>query len=94
MPSKIEWTQGQLSMVGEMPDLRLARLMGVSTMTVKRKREALKIPRCKGIWNHKNRALLGTMSDSALAKRLRITQQRVSQVRNQEGIKPFRDRKK
>ncbi len=77
--------------LGEVPDRRLAEELGVSTETVRRKRMALNIPPCRRelVWTAERDALLGTMPDAALARRLKASPNAVKIRRHRVGVAPY-----
>jgi hypothetical protein len=65
------WTPRRLQQLGKISDAVLARQMGTTPSQVKSHRIRLGIPAPdNGNWSDKETALLGTMHDHDLAKRL------------------------
>ena len=87
------WTPEALSMLGMVSDMRLAKLLGLSSPTVLMKRRSLGIlpaPYRKPVrWTKQMRALIGTMSDEQAAKMLGIGKSSVSRKRAELGIPAF-----
>lgn len=75
----IKWTEEVIALLGVIPDTEIAKQLGISAITVGRKRRELNIPsyswggRKPRKWTKKMIALLGTMPDSEVAKRLGIS---------------------
>jgi len=93
-----EWTPENLAKLGKMSDNALAKLMGISSSSVSKKRQSLEIAPL-GIkkktgnlgvdwdqWKH----LLGTMRDSELAEKIGVTLRMVCHARNKCGIAPYK----
>lgn len=89
-----QWTANRLKKLGTQPDDELAVLWGVSPAFVAKKRSELNLPArrrpTKVDWQDpKNVALLGTMSDGQLAKKLNVTAGAVALQRRNRNIAPF-----
>lgn len=92
-----QWTKKQLSWLGKLPDKTVAQRVGLSATTVQQKRHVLGIAACgpsaerrdSKIWTDKDIALLGTMSDTKLAKQLGVTRNSLQNKRRQLGIPSF-----
>lgn len=91
------WTNEQLSWLGEVPDKEVAKRVGLSQTTVRQKRQVLGIEpyqptrkrRDSKVWAEDDIALLGTMSDTKLAKQLGVTRNTVQDKRRQLNIASF-----
>ncbi|WP_429532488.1 hypothetical protein [Pseudomonas silensiensis] len=66
--SKLEWSTEAISLLGTMTDANFARIFGVSTFTVQKKRSELNIPSfAKSLWTEDLIAMLGTVPDMYLS---------------------------
>jgi hypothetical protein len=91
------WTEDVLAQLGKATDASIARSLGVSSMTVQRKREQLGIPRRKVSmissdrsvefsWTAESLALLGAESDASVAAKLGLNRKGVWAKRTSLGI--------
>ena len=85
------WTSRRLKQLGRISDAELAQQMGITQYQVKGQRVRLGIPApALGMWSESDTALLGTMPDDALAKRLKRTPKAVARKRWKMNIRIFR----
>ncbi len=93
--SDVVWTERMIAMLGSASDRAVAQALGISYSSVGHKRRVLGIEACYPSphdhplsfrWTKKRRALLGTMTDRAVAKRFGIAPSAVTNKRNQLGI--------
>jgi len=94
------WTARMIGLLGQDTDLAVAAELGLSEGIVQRKRDLLGIPRFTASasggekrarpWTRREIALLGRMSDSSVAGRLRISVTAVVRKRRSLGIASFR----
>ncbi|MCG7374208.1 hypothetical protein [Pseudomonas luteola] len=91
------WTEEILALLGKATDASIARRLGVSSMTVQRKREQLGIPRrqvsmvssdrsVEFSWTAESLALLGVESDASVASKLGLNRKGVWAKRTSLGI--------
>jgi DNA-binding CsgD family transcriptional regulator len=96
----IEWTPEMISLIGTESDGVVGRELGLSRTTIRRKRELLGLPpytpppssavESAILWKQEDLALLGTMSDRAVAKELGISAGSVILKRQTLKIPPFK----
>ena len=92
------WTVEEEALLGTMPDKEVAARIGRSITAVHDHRRKLGIPsfykrkprREPSVWTPKKDALLGTMPDSDLARKVRCSPLSVFYRRRKLGIAPFR----
>ncbi|GMU65398.1 MAG: hypothetical protein AMXMBFR36_16720 [Acidobacteriota bacterium] len=94
------WTARMIALLGQDTDRAVAAELGLSEGVVQRKRDLLGIPRFTASasggekrarpWTRREIALIGSMSDAALAERLRISVTAVVRKRRSLGIASFR----
>ncbi len=100
---QFDWTEETDSLLGTAPDTTLARRLGVTPATVRYRREKLGVgpfvppplPPTDPAgdpyeWSDETDALLGTMHDTLLAKRLGVNHSTVTYRRMELGVQPFR----
>lgn len=99
----VVWTRERIEMLGTDSDAAVARELGLHYASVKYKRQLLGIPpfhpkrrpSAAGYpWTPEEVALLGTMSDGAVAMELGITKGMVTWKRTRAGIPPFRAKRR
>lgn len=92
------FTDEIISMIGVVPDAEIANMIGVHRSVVNSRRISMGIesPRTANrsrptaqTWTPENLALLGTMPDGDLARRLGLTNQAVRYMRQKHGIERF-----
>ena len=90
-PQRHAWTEEETRLVGAMSDHALARRLGVSVNTVRKKRVAMRIEPHGAVpvhvrWTKKSMALLGTVPDATLARKLGIEYDSVRYMREKLGL--------
>ncbi|WP_112297474.1 MULTISPECIES: hypothetical protein [Pseudomonas] len=90
---KVNWTDDLLSRLGQSADADIARDLGISHVTVARKRESLGIKAARYCskdfeWTPENLALLGQYPDVEVANMLNLARRSVWEKRTKLGIKP------
>jgi len=77
------WTPELVARLGREPDLRLARELGISDSSVRKKRERYGIPPFlrKPRWTPEELALVGTAPDAEIAQKLGRSLQAVERAR-------------
>lgn len=99
----VEWTDEVIALLGKKQDVELARMLGVSRMMIKRKRDSLNIPPCAikacgykrqspFTWSEAALAMLGTEPDADVALKLGVSRHTVWRQRKQLGIKVARSK--
>lgn len=92
------WTNDMTALLGKVPDAEIAAKMGIHVTTVAKRRRELGIEplhsrraggRNSVLWKDEHVALMGTMTDTALAEIVGCSQRCVSDERNRRGIPPF-----
>jgi hypothetical protein len=90
-PPKVDW-QASKSLLGSMPDSKVAKMLGVAEETVYRHRKEMGIPSFRSQhdidWSTVSH-LLGTDTDKNIANELGTTEETVMRHRNDQGIAPF-----
>lgn len=94
----LEWTKARIALLGQAPDKAVAAELGLHYSTVARKRKNLGIPSYyprtsepleSFPWTKATLALLGTMPDASLARRLKTKRTIVQNKRRSLQIEPF-----
>lgn len=82
------WTKTSLKLLGTISDRKIAQALKISSKTVRRKREQLRIPafRAKIQWTKRMLSLLGKTQDLEIARRFGITPSVVTRKRTKLGI--------
>jgi hypothetical protein len=81
------WTEEEITLLGQLPDAKIARKIGRTVSAVRQKREELGRPNPTTTrWNAEGLALLGTMPDDEVAKRLGRSVASITQKRCKLGI--------
>jgi hypothetical protein len=99
---RCDWTPEAVALLGTASDATVAAALGTSGSSVQRQRRLLGIPsfapppypRLPQIqWGPEEIALLGTMSDEKLARKLGVSRDTVCRQRHLRNIPPFRSRR-
>ena len=89
LPSRRQWTDKELSLLGTDSDTAIAAALGLSKNVVEHKRRSLEITRTRDTWSEQELAQLGTISDAELARKLRKSKSGVQRKREELKIPPF-----
>ncbi len=95
-PLQLRWSAKTAKLLGQVPDARLARKLGISLDAVQRERRRRAIepfrPRRPDIqWTRQMIQFLGTDIDSSIAERLGLPMYSVRHKRQRMGIAPYGD---
>jgi hypothetical protein len=91
------WWEGELALLGKLPDAEVARQTGRTRDAVRQKRQELRLPNPDGGrpgWTEEELSLLGTLPDAEVARRTARTEGAVTHQRNQLGIPTAADRRR
>ena len=99
LDAEFQWSEACLSLLGTIPDNKIATQLGIPIAKVRLKRLALAIPPAKRLshrriqWTPEMDALLGTDIDLTIARKLRISDATVSMRRRLLNIASYRESK-